>query len=255
MSKDALGGADKVIATVGVSGTGDHDGGGVGESALLGRGGPPHDTRALEMKEQDNAAKEALATPAFPHLVPCPGGRTGRTVLGPLGIPGDDGGGPARGVDAGHTGVPPIGGGEAHDAGPAVVARDDGGAKRRGEGGSVASGGGATEERRPARATTPDGMDAEAPEQGAHVMRGGVAVGGIRIVRAPGEDGSAVAAAVTPPPDPRGDGRPPRAAAEQRVGGSAQGLVALALRGGTGHPRTTTLVGGPAAGHRARARP
>lgn len=164
MSKDAFGGADKVIATVGVSGKGDHDGGGVGESDLLGHGGPPHDTRALEVKEQENAPKEALDTPAFTQLVPCPGGRKDRTILGPFGIPGDDGGGPERGVDPGNKGVPPVGGVEAHDAGPAVVERDDGGEKRLGEGGIVAIGGGDTEERRQARATTQDGMDAESTE-------------------------------------------------------------------------------------------
>lgn len=83
-------------------------------------------------------------------------------------------------------------------------------------------------------------------------MRWGVAVGGIRIVRAPGEDGSAVDDEVTQTHDPLGDGRPHRADEEQLVGGSAQGLLALALLGGTRHTGPTTLVGGQAAGHSER---
>jgi len=152
VSKDAFGRAEEVIAALGMNGKGDDDRGGVGQRTLLGNGCPPDDPGALEVKEEEDAAKEALDTAAFTQIGTGPGGREARAVRGAFRMPGKDGGGPAGGMDPGDQRAAPVGGIKADDTGTTAVESDNGGKEGLSKGLTMTVGGRDTEERREARA-------------------------------------------------------------------------------------------------------
>jgi len=252
VSKDTFGGADEVVAALGMGGKSDNNGGGVGQSDLLRHGGPTDDAGTLEVEEEKDAAEEALNAAALAEILAGPGRWEAGAFPGTLGIPGDDGGGAEGGVDPGDESEAPVGGIEADDAGATIVERDDGGEQRLGERGIVSVRGSDAEEGGEARAPAEHGVDAEAAEQGRRVMRGRVPVGGIGIVRAPGENGGAVDDEVAQAHDALGDRGPDGTNKEHLVGRGTQGPLALALLGRTRHAGTTTLVRRQPAGNRER---
>ncbi len=70
---------------------GDDDGSCVREGDLPNHSGPAKERRALQVKEEKNAAKEAFDGAAFAQLLFRPGGRQTGAVFLAFGIPGNDG--------------------------------------------------------------------------------------------------------------------------------------------------------------------
>jgi hypothetical protein len=68
----------------------DDDGSDVDESDLPNHGGPAREGRALEMKEQKNAAKEAFNATTFAQLLPGPDGRQSGSDRDALLMPTED---------------------------------------------------------------------------------------------------------------------------------------------------------------------
>lgn len=135
MSEDTFGGADEVITVLSMSGQGDDDGSGVGQRTLLGHGCPPNDPGALEVKEEEDAAKEALDASTFTQVSTGPGGWEARAALSAFGVPRNDGGGAEGGVNPGDQGETSLGSIKADNAGTAIVEGDDGGKEGLGKGG------------------------------------------------------------------------------------------------------------------------
>ena len=101
MGEDAGGGADEV-GTAGVVGDErDDNDRSVGQGDLAGDSRPAGKGWALQAKEQENAAKEALDTGAPAQLGARPSGRQAGAVFEALGIEGDDGGGADDGAGDG----------------------------------------------------------------------------------------------------------------------------------------------------------
>jgi len=108
VSEDALGRADQLRTTRLLSSQANNDGSGVSQADLPGNGRPATEGRALQVKEQKDAAKEAFNGTAFAEFLFGPGGWQAGAVLLALGVPGDDRDRMKGGVDPSDEAQAPI---------------------------------------------------------------------------------------------------------------------------------------------------
>lgn len=121
-----------------------------------------------------------------------------------------------------------------------------------GEGGVVGIGRRDDEEERQARATTQQGVGAEAPQEGGRVMGGGVPAGGIGVAPPPGEDRRAVDDEIASAGEAAAEGRLDHDDEEHLVGWGTGRRRPLALLAGAGDLEVPGAVTREPAGQRQR---
>ena len=162
--------------------------GSVREGDLPLDGRPATQRRALQVKEQENAAKEAFDGTALAQFGFGPGGRQAGAILLTFRIPGDDGGGMESLMDPGNEAQAPVGGVQTDDARMDLIETNSPLQQRASERGIMDVGWGEQKEEREAGAATEQGMHAIAAEEWARMLSRGMADSSIGVGPSPGQD-------------------------------------------------------------------
>src|SRR5438874_2277492 len=201
-----------------------HDGGRIGQGHLLDNGGPARVRRPLQMKEEEDTAKEAFNRTAFAQFLFGPGGWQTGAVLLSLGIPRNDRHGSQRGVDPVDELKAPIGGIQADDAWTKAIETDGQFQQGAGKGSIMTVGRGDQEMHGQTGAATKQGMHPIAMQEGTGMVGGSMTSGGIGISSAPSQDGSAINGEITSSDQTAAQGL------DQAEGIDMQGTSTLGLR-------------------------
>jgi len=192
MSENPLRRADQ-IETASLLGSESHDdGGSIGQSDLRDDGRPARERGPLQMKEEEDTAKEAFDATAFAQFFFRLGGRQTGAVLLPFGVPWHDGDRPEHRVDPTDEPQSPIGSIQADDPGTDVVEVKCPFQQWACKGGIMDVGWRDEKMERQARATTEQGMHAIAAQERTGMLGWSMTKGRIGIGLVPSQNGSTI---------------------------------------------------------------